>query len=365
MEAKLNLLTRLELRSLCSKKLLGIPIDSVIKGKRKQFSKTDLIKKILEKGDSSIQSAIDKKKHDPGAFLADDKIASDDDEMFLKSPVKDRAKLIESKLKQQHEIIMHDAKLKKLAEDKGDETIRSFGKEYFKKFQKAIENKKKQDIATKKGVAAEKSFGKEYFKKFQKAIEYKKMTKKELVEFMEGFEESHGALGSDEFGAMRLIEHNKHDDEAKVRVSDIEGKNRSSLEDETIANLRRIIRQKQNETPKPKPKHVEPKKEDESPKKTGEPPKQKQGDILPKKPDEFEKEKAQEDQFKKITRKNVGKIDLSVKVEDDNVKVKPNVKVSDIKKAIQKNSNRLKLSKPPKIVYHSLKNMGKTALLTI
>lgn len=137
--------------------------------------------------------------------------------------------------------------------------------------------------------------------------------------------------------------------------------------------MRRIIRQKQNETPKPKPKYVEvlPKKEDESPKKTGaiaqkgDPPKQKQGDVLPKKPDEFEKEKAQEDQFKKITRKNVGKIDLSVKVEDDNVKVKPNVKISDIKKAIQKNSSRLKLSKPPKIVYHSLKNMGKTALLTI
>ena len=47
MEAKLNELTRLELRSLCSKKLLGIPIDSVIEGRRKQFSKTDLIKKIL------------------------------------------------------------------------------------------------------------------------------------------------------------------------------------------------------------------------------------------------------------------------------------------------------------------------------
>ena len=66
-----------------------------------------------------------------------------------------------------------------------------------------------------------------------------------------------------------------------------------------------------------------------------------------------------------ITRKNVGKIDLSVKVEDDNVKVKPNVKISDIKKAIQKNSSRLKLSKPPKIVYHSLKNMGKTADRTL
>ena len=342
MEAKLNELSKLDLRSLCGKKLLGIPIDSVIKGRRKQFSKTDLIKKILEKGDVNIQTAIDKKKHDPGAFLADDTIVSDDESN--KSPVKDM-----------FDSAMNEAKLKKLAEDK------------------AVEATKLKKLSEEKGNETIKSFGKQYFKKWQNASEYKKMTKKELVDFMEAFEESHGALGNSAFGAMRQIEHNKHDDEAKVRVSDIEGKNRSSLEDETIANLRRIIRQKQGETPKPKPKYVEvlPKKENETPKKTGviaqkgEPPKQKQGYVLPKKPDEFEKEKAQEDQFKKITRKNVGKIDLSVKVEDDNVKVKPNVKISDIKKAIQKNSSRLKLSKPPKIVYHSLKNMGKTALLTI
>ena len=324
MEAKLNALKRLDLRALCSKKLLGIPIDYVVDGKRIQFSKKELIKKILEKDDSSIQGAIDKRNKAPSEYAISENAsenASDDESVIIKSPVKDLV-------------------------DK-------------------VATRRKQDIATKKGVEAEKSFGKQYFKKFQKAIENKKMTKKELVDFIKGFEESHDALGNEEFTEMRDIAINKYDNEGKVRISDIEGKNRSSLEDETIANLRRIVRQKQGETPKPKPKHVEPKKEDETPKKTGEPPKQKQGDILPKKPDEFEKEKSQQDQFKKITRKNVGKIDLSVKVEDDNVKVKPNVKVSDIKKAIQKNSSRLKLSKPPKIVYHSLKNMGKTALLTI
>ena len=158
-------------------------------------------------------------------------------------------------------------------------------------------------------------------------------------------------LGNSEFGAMRQIEHAKHDDESKVRVSDIERKNRSHLEKDERANLIYLMREQNKKGEKIAQK--------------SEPLQQKQGDILPKKPDEFEKEKAQQDQFKKITRKNVGKIDLSVKVEDDNVKVKPNVKISDIKKAIQKNSSRLKLSKPPKIVYHSLKNMGKTALLTI
>ena len=320
MEAKLNELSKLDLRSLCGKKLLGIPIDSVIKGRRTQFSKSDLIKKILEKGDVNIQTAIDKKKHDPGAFLADDTIVSDDESN--KSPVKD---LFDS--------AMNEAKLKKLAEDK------------------AVEATKLEKLSEEKGNETIKSFGKQYFKKWQNASEYKKMTKKELVDFMEAFEESHGALGNSAFGAMRQIEHAKHDDEAKVRVSDIEVKNRSHLEKDERANLIYLMREQNKKGEKIAQK--------------SEPLQQKQGDILPKKPDEFEKEKAQQDQFKKITRKNVGKIDLSVKVEDDNVKVKPNVKISDIKKAIQKNSSRLKLSKPPKIVYHSLKNIGKTALLTI
>ena len=55
MEAKLNALKRLDLRVLCGKKLLGIPIDYVIDGKRTQFSKKQLISKILEKGDVKQQ----------------------------------------------------------------------------------------------------------------------------------------------------------------------------------------------------------------------------------------------------------------------------------------------------------------------
>ena len=306
MEAKLNALSKLDLRSLCSKKLLGIPIDSVISGKRTQFSKKDLIKKILEKGDITIQSAIDKRNQAPSEYIADDKNASDDES--TKSPIKELLKKATER---------EQAKLKKLADDKGDEATTSFGKQYFKKF--------------------------------KKAIDYKKMTKKQLVEFMDELDESKKAISNEQFVEMRDIAINKYDDEGKIRISDIEGKNRTYNEKEEKANIRRIIRQKQDETPTQK----------------GDAPKPQRSNILPETPDEFEQEKAQEDQFKKITRKNVGKIDLSVKVEDDNVKVKPNVKISDIKKAIQKNSSRLKLSKPPKIVYHSLKNMGKTALLTI
>ena len=306
MESKLKALSRLDLRALCSKKLLGIPIDYALSGKRIQFSKKELISKILEKGDITIQSAIDKRNQAPSEYIADEPNVSDDES--TKSPIKELLKKATER---------EQAKLKKLAEDKGNEATNSFAKQYFTKF--------------------------------KKAIDYKKMTKKQLVEFIDKHDESHDALGSDEFGARRQIEHEKYDDEGKIQISDNEGKNRTYNEKEEKANIRRIKRQEQSETPAQK----------------GDAPKPQLTNILPDAPDEFEQEKAQEDQFKKITRKNVGKIDLSVKVEDDNVKVKPNVKISDIKKAIQKNSSRLKLSKPPKIVYHSLKNMGKTALLTI
>ena len=306
MEAKLNALPRLDLRALCSKKLLGIPIDSVIEGRRKQFSKKELISKILEKGDITIQSAIDKRNQAPSEYIADDKNASDDES--TKSPIKELLKKATER---------EQAKLKKLAEDKGNEATNSFAKQYFTKF--------------------------------KKAIDYKKMTKKQLVEFMDELDESKKAISNEQFVEMRDIAINKYDDEGKIRISDNEGKNRTYNEKEEKANIRRIVRQKQDETPTQK----------------GDAPKPQRSNILPETPDEFEQEKAQEDQFKKITRKNVGKINLAVKVEDDNVKVKPNVKISDIKKAIQKNESRLKLSKPPKIVYHSLKNMGKNALLTI
>ena len=115
MEAKLNALKRLDLRVLCGKKLLGIPIDYVVDGKRIQFSKKELIKKILEKDDSSIQGAIDKRNKAPSEYAISEN-ASDDESVIIKSPVKDLV-------------------------DK-------------------VATRRKQDIATKKEVEATKSFGK-------------------------------------------------------------------------------------------------------------------------------------------------------------------------------------------------------------
>jgi hypothetical protein len=85
-------------------------------------------------------------------------------------------------------------------------------------------------------------------------------------------------------------------------------------------------------------------------------------DVAPIQPKEFEDEHAEEKQYKKITRKNVGKIDLGVKVEDTNVHVKPNVKISDIQRGFQKQKNRLKLTLPRKIVYHKLNSIAKQSL---
>jgi len=56
----------------------------------------------------------------------------------------------------------------------------------------------------------------------------------------------------------------------------------------------------------------------------------------------------------------VGKIDLGVKVKDTNVHVRPTVHLSDIKKAMELQKSRFKLSHR-KIVYHSLSNMAKKA----
>ena len=84
-------------------------------------------------------------------------------------------------------------------------------------------------------------------------------------------------------------------------------------------------------------------------------------DVVPIQPKEPEEEQAEEGQFKKITRKNVGKIDLGVKVQENNPQTKPTVHLSDIKKAMDLQKSRLKLGHR-KIVYHKLTDMAKKAV---
>jgi len=75
-----------------------------------------------------------------------------------------------------------------------------------------------------------------------------------------------------------------------------------------------------------------------------------------------EKDKKQEDQYKKIRRKNVGDIgdgDVKTQKKKLNTHVDPTVPLSDIRKALNRQKERLKL-RPAKITYHHLgKSMAK------
>ena len=97
----------------------------------------------------------------------------------------------------------------------------------------------------------------------------------------------------------------------------------------------------------------------------GEPPKPPRSNIVPFDPKSIiqEEDHKEEEQFKKINRKDVGKIDNGVKTEKKklNTHVDPTVPLSDIKKAIAKQKDRLKL-RPAKITFHRLgKPIGQAA----
>jgi len=89
----------------------------------------------------------------------------------------------------------------------------------------------------------------------------------------------------------------------------------------------------------------------------GEPPKPPRANIAPFDPKSIipEEDHKAEKQFKKITRKNVGKIDDGVKTDKEklNTHVDPTVNLSDIQKALNKQKDRMKL-RPAKITYHRL-----------
>jgi len=75
-----------------------------------------------------------------------------------------------------------------------------------------------------------------------------------------------------------------------------------------------------------------------------------------------EEEQKEEDQYKKIRRRNVGDIgdgDVKTQKKKLNTNVEATVPLSDIRKALNKQKERLKL-RPAKITYHHLgKSMAK------
>ena len=82
--------------------------------------------------------------------------------------------------------------------------------------------------------------------------------------------------------------------------------------------------------------------------------------IFPIQPKELEEDHKEENQLKKITRRNVAKIDDSVKVKPSST-VKPTIEASDIRQALAKSNNRRFKIGTNVIKYHRLNGIGKTA----
>ena len=82
--------------------------------------------------------------------------------------------------------------------------------------------------------------------------------------------------------------------------------------------------------------------------------------IFPIQQKELEEDHKEENQFKKITRRNVAKIDDSIKVEPSST-VKPTIDASDIRQALAKSNNRRFKIGTNVITYHRLNGIGKTA----
>ena len=82
--------------------------------------------------------------------------------------------------------------------------------------------------------------------------------------------------------------------------------------------------------------------------------------IFPIQPKELEEDHKEENQLKKITRRNVAKIDDSIKVEPSST-VKPTIDASDIRQALAKSNNRRFKIGTNVIKYHRLNGIGKTA----
>ena len=82
--------------------------------------------------------------------------------------------------------------------------------------------------------------------------------------------------------------------------------------------------------------------------------------IFPIQQKELEEDHKEENQLKKITRRNVAKIDDSVKVKPSST-VKPTIEASDIRQALAKSNNRRFKIGTNVIKYHRLNGIGKTA----
>ena len=218
-----------------------------------------------------------------------------------------------------------------------------------------------QKLATNKGDETKKAIMAEGFEKLKRNIDCKKMTKRELLELINTAEFQEEDVHLEEMKSRNAILESADDSKKRVGLSAYEKQQRSYLLNKHEDNEFEAIKENKMREKESIQKIAKTRFEEQVPIGRATIP-AKTETVTPIAPKIFEDEKANEIQYKKITKKNVGDIDLKTKVEDTNVHVKPNVKISDIQRGFQKQKNRLKLTLPRKIVYHKLSSIGKESL---
>jgi len=342
MEARLKSMKLFELHSLSNKKLLGVKIDD----KKVKLPKAQLIANILKsKTETEIDAALVKFQRTPSEYppteLTEEGADIDtlDDAAGTLSP----AKVLVQKA-------LMNAKKEKLL---------NIVRQKILKTPLTKENQKK--LADEKGDEAKKAIMAEGFEKLKRHIDFKKMKKRELIELIKVAEFQEENVHLDEMKSRNAILESADDSKKRVGLSATEKQQRSFLlnkheddEFEAIKGNKRRDEERIKKIAKTRFEEQVPIGRATIPAKTE--------TVTPIAPKIFEDEKANEIQYKKITKKNVGDIDLKTKVHDTNIHVKPNVKISDIQRGYQKQKDRLKLTLPRKIVYHKLKSIAKEAL---
>ena len=344
MEARLNKMKLSELHSLSNKKLLGVKIDD----KKVKLPKAQLIANILKsKTEAEIDAALVKYQRTPSEYPATEaeEGAADIDSLGDAAGTLSPAKaLVQKALNAKKEKILNIVRQKilKTASTKANQ----------------------QKLATDKSDETKKAIMAEGFEKLKRNIDFKKITKRELIELLNVAEFQKEDVHLEEMRGRNAIEEMADDSKQRTGLTDTETRHRGELKNSQEDIERETIKINKRRDKDRIEKILKTRYEAQLPivRTAPPPPTTKTVTVTPIAPKEFEGEKANEIQYKKITRKNVGKIDLGVKVEDTNVHVKPNVKISDIQRGFQKQKNRLKLTLPRKIVYHKLNSIAKQSL---
>ena len=332
-------------------KLLNVSsakIDSQIEGRSSKKKLIELLKKIT--GTDNLQYDVENNKILNDVKLKDEykhlQRSNGDDPQGMSEVQTEAASTAEEADSKKYDELLQD-----MDEEQREEALLTIQKVLRGKHERENLKTKKQAIDTIKSVISS-------------AVERKNLgkmkTKKELKEMLEEYKKSKQYEEA-------IKKHEKEQEEFNERQKKMEEKQR----EEALLTIQKVSRGKQ-ERENLKEKKKAQREYDEEVKQYGKTPrnlrgdlpKPKRTDIVPIDPKSIipEEEEKEENQYKRIRRKNLGDIgDGDVKTEKKklNTHVEATVPLSDIRKALEKQKQRLKI-RPAKITYHHLgKSMAK------